>query len=286
MVDIKIQLPNSFFEEEERWGFKITRERKELWAIELDLLCELDRVCKKLGLQYFLDSGTLLGAIRDGHFIPWDDDIDVVMLREDYDRFLQYAPTEFSQPMFLQNAYTDVDYRRGLSQLRRSDTTFILKREIEKKLPFNQGICIDIFPLDGLPPEGELERFFEEKQALRKKIGDLARIPEHEPVEVRELFQQYEQMCSHYTHAEYIDVVMHQRDTKKLFRQKREWFSKTVTVKFEEFYFPAPSEYRNVLTRYYGSDYMTPKILATDHGEVELSTEIPYTEMLKRLQNI
>ena len=231
MVDINLQLPNNFFEEEERWGYKITKERKELWAIELDLLCEFDRVCRKLGLRYFIDGGTLLGAVRDRHFIPWDDDIDVVMLREAYDMILKYGPAEFSPPIFLQNAYTDIDYRRGLTQLRRSDTTFVLKREIRKNLPFNQGICIDIFPLDGLPARNQVEQFFEKKQNLRKRISTLVQSPEHDPKEVKQLFRQYEEFCRQYKNTEYLDPVMFHRDIKKFsgidgsFSRKRKYWN-------------------------------------------------------------
>ena len=75
MVPTKHVFPDSFFSEEDRLGFHIDRQRKELWAIELDMLYELDRVCKKLNVKYFLEAGTLLGAARDGLFIPWDDSV-------------------------------------------------------------------------------------------------------------------------------------------------------------------------------------------------------------------
>lgn len=283
MVNIAIQLPESFFEEEERWGFKITCDRKELWAIQLDLLHAFDRTCKKLGLRYFLSGGTLLGAVRDGHFIPWDDDIDVVMLRDDYDRLLEYGPAEFKQPIFLQNAYTDVDYRRGFSQLRRTDTTFILKREIPKKLPFNQGICIDIFPLDGLAPDGNVDAQYQEKQVLRKKIGDLAKLPGHNPKDVRELFRQYEQVCSQYRDTEYIDHVMFRGDTEKIQWHKREFFTETIDIEFEGFTFPAPVGYQGMLTCLYGADYLTPKRVPTEHGDIIWDTEVPYTEMIAKM---
>ena len=283
MVNIKLQLPDEFFTEEERWGFKITRERKELWAIELDLLCEFDRVCKKLGLRYFLDGGTLLGAVRDGHFIPWDDDIDVVMLREDYDRLLEYGPAEFKHPMFLQNAYTDVDYRRGITQIRRSDTTCILEREIEKHLPFNQGICIDIFPLDGVAPDAELEAHFARKQELRKEIGDLAKKPGHDPKTVQELFRQYEAICSQYRDTKFVGKVLHRRSLDVLPILNREWYSQSVEIEFEGFYFPAPVSYNEFLAAYYGPNYMTPERISTNHGDTIWSTEIPYTEMIESL---
>ena len=74
MIETKLKFAASFFREEEKCGFYITRKRKEVWAIELDLLHEFDQVCRKHGLKYFIDGGTLLGAIRHGGFIPWDDE--------------------------------------------------------------------------------------------------------------------------------------------------------------------------------------------------------------------
>ena len=285
MVDIKIKLPDSFFAEEERWGYVTPAAMKRVWAVELDLLCEFDRVCKKLGLQYFLDGGTLLGAARDGRFIPWDDDIDTVMLREDYDRLTALGPAEFKEPYFFQNAYTDTDYRRGLSQLRRSDTTFVLKREVEKRLPFNQGICIDIFVLDGLAPEEEIERHFAEKQAVRKRIGDVARQPGHDPMTVRELFRRYDEICKRYPDAEYLDAVMWMPDTQRLTRMKREWYSEAVGMEFEGFQFPAPIGYHEFLTEYYDPEYMTPQLLPTYHGDMIWDTDVPYQETLRLLWN-
>lgn len=283
MADIKIELPDSFFAAEERCGYVTSAAMKRVWAVELDLLCEFDRVCKKLGLQYFLDGGTLLGAVRDGRFIPWDDDIDVIMLREDYDRFTALGPAEFNEPLFLQNAYTDMDYRRGLSQLRRSDTTFILKREVEKHLPFNQGICIDIFVLDGLAPEEELERHFMEKQTVRKQIGDLARQPGHDSLAVRELFRRYDGICKKYPDAKYLDIVMFRRSTQEIAWRKREWFSESVELEFEGFSFPSPIGYHEALMCYYGPDCMTPQRVPSCHGGVIWDTEVPYRETLRRL---
>lgn len=283
MVDLKIKLPESFFEEEERCGYVTSREMKELWAVELDLLCEFDRVCKKLGIQYFLDGGTLLGAVRDGRFIPWDDDIDTIMLREEYDKLLKYGPGEFRVPYFFQNAYTDIDYRRGLSQLRRSDTTFILKREIEKHLPFNQGICIDIFVLDGLPAREELPAFFEKKQAMRKRIGDLAKQPGHDPLEVRELFREYEAFCSRYKGTEYVEQTTFRRSVQELYRWKRSWFERAEKTSFEGMPFPIFNGYRDYLENLYGPDYMTPRRAPGFHGDTIWDTERPYYDVLNML---
>ena len=163
-------LPAGFFDEEERLGYRVSSEMKKIWAIELELMEELDRVCSRLNLRYFLDSGTLLGAVRDGHFIPWDDDIDVILLREDYDTLIQKGEHLFSQDYHLQCAYTDVDYPRGHAQLRKKNTCAMIPYEA-KHVKFDQGIFIDIFVLDGVTTdEQKLAGQFKDKNRIMWKM--------------------------------------------------------------------------------------------------------------------
>ena len=142
MVELNIKLPESFFLEEERDGYLVSAEMKSLWAVQLDLLYELDRVCRKHGIKYILDFGTLLGAIRHKGYIPWDDDIDVSMLREDYDKLLSVASQEFKEPYFLQTEYSDPGSLRPNAQLRNSRTCGILKMDLVPLHGYNQGIFI------------------------------------------------------------------------------------------------------------------------------------------------
>lgn len=154
-MKLTTEFPEKFFKEEER-AIVISEDRKRLWAVQLDLLIEFDRVCKENEIKYSLDAGTLLGAIRHKGFIPWDDDVDVVMLREEYEKLDRIAPDKLSEPYFWQTFSTDPDHGRGFARLRNSSTTYILHAEWngEKScFSHNQGVFIDIFICDKVPDD-------------------------------------------------------------------------------------------------------------------------------------
>lgn len=93
-IRAKYNFPEEYFQDEERAGFLITECMKRYWAASLHSLEIFDGICRKHGLKYWADCGTMLGAVRHGGFIPWDDDIDIGMMREDFNRFLEIAPGE------------------------------------------------------------------------------------------------------------------------------------------------------------------------------------------------
>lgn len=118
--------------------------------IQLSLLIEFSKICDTHNLIYWLDSGTLLGAVRNKGFIPWDDDIDVAMPLKDYKKFLKIAPLELSSEVFLQTQNTDNNYKQSFAKLRDKKSTFIEKDEMEG-LDYCQGIYMDIFPMIRYP---------------------------------------------------------------------------------------------------------------------------------------
>jgi len=118
--------------------------------VMLEMVKELDRICRKYGIPYFLYGGTLLGAIRHNGFIPWDDDLDVAMMREDYKRLLKVLPQELPEHIALQTNDTDKNYFLFITKLR-DKRSFLDEGDFDRVFK-ERGIFIDIFPLDKLLP--------------------------------------------------------------------------------------------------------------------------------------
>ena len=117
---------------------------------QLELLTEVDRICRKCGIRYSIIAGTLLGAVRNGGFIPWDDDADIAFLRPEYERFREAVLKELDTERFTFQEIRDTPgYRWGYGKLRRKGTSFV--REHQEHMPYEQGIFIDLFPLDKVP---------------------------------------------------------------------------------------------------------------------------------------
>ena len=147
-----------FLEPEVRSGFLVTAGQKKVWAVELDLLRELHEVCERHGLTYYLIFGSLLGAMRHGGFIPWDDDMDVCLPRGDYERLLELGG-EFRHPYFLQTPTTDPGFFFSHAKLRNSETSALDYPFLHQG--FNMGIFIDVLPLDEFDPVDGAGRFDE-----------------------------------------------------------------------------------------------------------------------------
>ena len=124
-------------------------EFRHMQLIQLDILKELDRVCRENNIRYTIFCGTLLGAVRHGGYIPWDDDADIAMLREDYEKFKKVADQLNPDICWFQDHTTDKNYLWGYAKVRRTGTTFI--RAGQEHLKFKTGVSIDIFPLDDVP---------------------------------------------------------------------------------------------------------------------------------------
>lgn len=299
MLPIKIELPEHFLDEEVRCGYTVTEKMKKVWAVELDLLCKLDEVCRKMGLHYFLDSGSLLGAIRDKGFIPWDDDIDVVMFRDDYEQLVNHGQQYFEEPYFLQTAYSDLGYYNCHANLRNSKTTGILPHQ-GKKSPINQGLFLDIFVLDGIPENREMavkainkqnryrsmislmtlkfDNSKKVKSTVKIALGLLCRILYHSPEKVYSISRK---KAMKWEDSKYVDKLWWRSNPKRIHYLEKKWFSQFIMVQFEWMQFPAPANYGDVLTEYYGKNYNEPRQAPSAHGAVILDAEVSYRDYIK-----
>lgn len=119
-------------------------------AVLLELLCEVRRICELADIHYSIIAGTMLGAVRHGGFIPWDDDADVAMLRNEYEAFRKACDKYLDTSRFyFQDHICTKGYRWGYGKLRRKNSQYVVCGT--EKLPYEQGIWIDIFPLDYVP---------------------------------------------------------------------------------------------------------------------------------------
>ena len=305
MVPLNLSIDESFFQEEVRSGYTVTKERKEVWAIELDLLVKFDQICTSHGLKYCVGAGTLLGAVRHKGFIPWDDDIDVYMVREDYDRLLEYAD-EFKFPYNLQNSYTEKNLLRTFTRLRNSQTTGVTK--IDQYLPIDKGIFIDIFPLDGISPDITADRKQNRVNTYYRTIFgpyNTTRIAYHGRSFTKKVkwlvkktiayilvnnqkrvFKKFETNLKRYS----VDSTELWGNRTLVFecpksRRPIKDYTDLIMMPFEFIEVPAPRNYDSMLRQQYG-DYM--KIPENKkgglHGELIISTDYAYDDP-RRIQN-
>ena len=151
---------------------------KKVWAVQLDLIAEFARVCEKHNLKWWIDYGTLLGAVRHKGFIPWDDDVDILMMRSDFEKLCELADNNFQHPYHLRTPYNDYELPMEFAKLHNEDTTmldgydalFMMKQG--RKFSYSQGIYIDIFPLYGVPDDDEeFLRIFKRLKSYKKKAN-------------------------------------------------------------------------------------------------------------------
>ena len=116
----------------------------------LNILVEIDKVCRKHNINYWIDFGTLLGAVRHGGFIPWDDDLDIAMPSDDFRKFLEIAPKELPPSLFVQTKTTEPSYHMLVNKVRDKNSFFITQHEDFTK-DYQKGLYVDIFEVKPYP---------------------------------------------------------------------------------------------------------------------------------------
>lgn len=267
--------------------------------ILIDMAAMLLDVCRRNNLRIWANSGTLLGAVRHGGFIPWDNDIDMVMPRDDYERLIELAPKEFTDPYFLQCADTEPGYGRGHAQLRNSMTAAVRPEDIWQ--PFNQGIFIDIFVLDVLPYGNSQRReVFAQLEHMRRTLVTrnygtflakhffaqlCAKLTIDRAGGYRRFFHRMERLlldCPRKSETK-VGIAMWSATNPVRRTELAQWYETTEYLPFEELEMPVPGGYDEYLRHFYG-DYMTPVEQPDCHGNIIIDTTRPYGEVVAELR--
>lgn len=272
-------------------------EINELQKIQLSMLKDFDAVCQKHRISYQLFSGTALGAVRHKGFIPWDDDIDVVMLREDYERFFDSASKELdSNKYYVQREFSE-HWPMFFSKLRLNGTTYIEKYH-SHDARIHQGIYIDIFPCDNLSDSRLMQKLqyiaskiviakslyargYETNSTVKKCFMQFCRILPTEP---------FKRLCIRRNDSSSLKVHTFFGGGKKFERSifLREWFEQSVKMRFEDSEFPVSAHYDEMLRVMYG-DYMVMPTLeqrvCKRHAAI-VDINKPYTFYLEEQRNM
>jgi len=289
-------VPETFYQEEQRETF-VPSGLKKLWALQIDMVKQVETICNRHNLKYFAVFGTALGAIRHNGFIPWDDDMDIALKRNDYDLFCKYAVEELPKQYFLQLPTSDPNFYSDHAFLRNSNATCIVKGD--EKLKINNGAIIHIMPIDAYTSDKEMKRLYErfkiqhivaynnyhfngrDNYKLARFILKLA-----SPLVLfgtrLQHFNRHEKICRKLNKKQHDKVGFHT----SLFRGKlsrlvynEDVFDDVVWVPFEFTIIPVPIGWKEIFNKAYG-DYMK---LPSEEKRIykhswESDAETPYKE--------
>jgi len=271
-----MEFPREFFLDEVREGFFIPSMMKRAWAAELEILVEIDRICEKYKLRYFIDYGNLLGAIRHKGFIPWDDDIDIMMMRKDYEIFAEVANAELPKELVFRSPEDNSGNYELFSSVQHR-AMLISTDAIGKYHNYLYGAGVDIFPYDYLAKDLNKEK---QREDILKSLCILASFPsiggENQAVlqeEAKKVKKHYRIDLSHSSDyrktvlnllndcftefnqegstkiAYLLDLVLYKEQGKGIFEEQ--WYSEQSYLDFEFLALPVPKDYRNVISEKY-----------------------------------
>ncbi|MBP1889161.1 lipopolysaccharide cholinephosphotransferase [Clostridium moniliforme] len=280
-------------------------ELREVQVILVNMLKDVDKVCRENNIDYWLTAGTLLGAIRHKGFIPWDDDIDISMMREDYNKFMKIGKEKLNNKYFIQSIYSDKNSQNQFMKVR--DRNSILK--MNKREKGHTGIFIDIFPMDSFTKNDSKIfiknklmlkiRFYWMKYAKIKRpffknikgnfIKILARIyfsinRDYDYKNINEELKMYLSNMKYDIENE--DHIRYGIESVHNYIYHREDIFPLIDIEFEGYKFRAPNNYDKFLKTFFGDYMKLPKVEdRKPHHIMELKLKLTKEEYIKLNKN-
>lgn len=245
----------------------------EIHEVTLDLMDILHEICEKNGIKYYIVYGTLIGAVRHHGFIPWDDDFDICMTRDDYEKFIDIVNKMNDARYKIASRANTTNYYNGIARFYDANYEYRTKLNV---LQYEQGVFIDIYPLDPCADTvAETQKIYNSvkkldaryiiyctKKSLSNSLKNIIRVPYHYflrfrygksfPQKIDEMIKQkiYKKLSSN---SKYVAFYWENRKDFRMF--ERAWFNERILVDFENRKYWIPKEYDRMLRLSYG-DYM------------------------------
>ncbi len=265
---------------------KKTEYLKQLQKTEVEILDEIVRICEKHNLKYYLIGGTLLGAVRHKGFIPWDDDLDIVMPRADFNRFCELCQVELGEKYYLHTINSDKEYWLIFAKVRKNNTIFD-EKSISTVHDTHKGVFVDIFPLDEAKrPSSKVQKFrtfkiktismvIYRKKKLNIKFGIKTKIfAALTPFSIKRLTKWQNKLMTKDNNKGYDYYINYGSN----YKTEKQTILKTVyepscKLEFEGKLYNAPGNYEFFLERIFGADYMQlpPEEKRVTHNPLRIS---------------